>query len=106
MNYVNLRDVDHLGPILLPHVAALGGDPALSPALSPPPSAPVYLLHGTGDNVIPAGETVALARTSTERGADVHALVTPLITHAEVDRAAGVADAWALVGFWSDVLSR
>ena len=106
MNYVNLRDVEHLGPILLPHVAALGGAAALSPAHSPVPQAPVYLLHGSGDNVIPAGETVALARTLTEHGADAHALVTPLITHAEVDRAAGVADAWALVGFWSDVLSR
>ncbi len=106
MNYVNLRDVEHLGPILLPHVTALGGAPALSPALSPVPQAPVFLLHGAGDNVIPAAETVALARTLTERGANAHALVTPLITHAEVDRAAGVADAWALVGFWSDVLSR
>ena len=106
MNYVNLRDVEHLGPILLPHVTALGGAPALSPALSPAPQAPVFLLHGAGDNVIPPAETVALARTLTERGADARALVTPLITHAEVDRAAGVADAWALVGFWSDVLSR
>ena len=106
MDYVNSRDVDHLGPILLPHVAALGGAPALSPALSAPPSAPVFLLHGAGDNVIPAAETVALARNLAERGADVHALVTPLITHAEVDRAARASDAWALVGFWSDVLSR
>jgi dienelactone hydrolase len=106
MNYVNLRDVEHLGPILLPHVAALGGAPALSPALSPVPQAAVYLLHGSGDNVIPAGETVALARTLTERGADAHPFVSRLITHAGVDRAAGVADAWALVGFWSDVLSR
>ncbi len=65
-----------------------------------------YLLHGAGDNVIPAAETVALARNLAERGADVHALVTPLITHAEVDRAARASDAWALVGFWSDVLSR
>jgi dienelactone hydrolase len=106
MNYVNARDVEHLGPILLPHVTALGGDPALSPALSRPPSAPTYLLHGSGDNVIPAAETLLLARDLSSRGAVVHALVTPLITHAEVDRASSVWDAWALVGFWSDVLSR
>jgi dienelactone hydrolase len=106
MRYVNERDVVHLGPILLPHIAALGGDPALSPAIAPAPSAPVFLLHGSGDNVIPAAETMALARTLTERGAEAHALVTPLITHAEVDRAATARDAWALVGFWADVLSR
>ena len=56
--------------------------------------------------MIPASETVALARTLAAGGANVRALVTPLITHAEVDRAAGAADAWALVGFWADVLSR
>jgi dienelactone hydrolase len=106
MNYVNERDVVHLGPILLPHVTALGGPPALSPAESPLPSAPVYLLHGAGDNVIPAAETVALARTLAERGAEAHALVTPLITHAEVDRASSAWDALALVGLWSDFLSR
>ena len=53
-----------------------------------------------------AAETVALAATLTAHGVTTHALVTPLITHAEVDRAATAADAWALVGFWSDVLSR
>ena len=106
MHYVNERDVDHLGPILLPHVAVLGGDPTLSPALSPPPLAPVFLLHGAGDNVIPAAETTALARTFTDLGAETHALVTPLITHAEVDQAAGARDVLGLVGFWSDVLSR
>ena len=31
MTYVNNRDVAHLGPILEPHLTALGGDPALSP---------------------------------------------------------------------------
>ena len=106
MQYVNQRDVEHLGPILLPHVSAFGGDPALSPAFAPPPSAPVFLLHGAGDNVIPAAESVALAGTLAERGVHARVLVTPLITHAEVDRASSARDAWALVGFWSDVLSR
>lgn len=106
MDYVNGRDVGRLGPILLPHVTTLGGPLALSPAESPLPIAPVYLLHGSGDNVIPAAETVALARTLTERGVDAHALVTPLITHAEVDRASSAWDALALVGLWSDFLSR
>src|SRR6185437_16065434 len=42
MNYVNARDVAKLGPILLPHLADVGGDPALSPARSPKPDVPVF----------------------------------------------------------------
>ena len=40
MGYVNARDVVRLGPVLLPHVADLGGDPALSPTRSPFPRSP------------------------------------------------------------------
>jgi dienelactone hydrolase len=104
--YVNTRDVVHLGPILLPHVSALGGDPALSPSKAPPPRGPIYLLHGTDDNVIPAIESALLARELRERGATVHQLATPLITHAEVDRTAAVSAVWNLVKFWSDLLDE
>ncbi len=104
MGYVNDRDVKHLGPILLPHVSAFGGDAALSPSLSPPPSAEVYLLHGAEDNVIPAVESVLLADELRKRGASVHQLSTPLITHAEVDRASQTSDIWRLVRFWAGVL--
>jgi dienelactone hydrolase len=106
MDYVNNRDVAHLGPILLPHVAELGGDPALSPARSPFPNAPVYLLHGTDDNVVPAIESTLLARDLAARGARVHVLLTPLITHAEVDKASTVAAVWRLIHFWSQLLNE
>jgi dienelactone hydrolase len=106
MGYVNDRDVGHLGPILLPHVAAMGADPALSPAKSPPPSADVYLLHGADDNVIPAAESILLARDFRAEGVPVHLLVTPLITHAEVDRASQVTDMWRLVRFWGSFLGE
>ena len=106
MTYVNNRDVVQLGPILVPHLAALGGDPALSPRPWPPPSCRVYLLHGVDDNVIPAIESALLARTLRERGVTVHLLATPLVTHAEVDHAAAVSAAWALVRFWSAVLEE
>ena len=85
MSWVNNRDVAHLGPALLPHAAALGSDAALSPARNPPPSAPVYLLHGADDNVIPAVESELLADDLRARGTTVTQLSTPLITHAEVD---------------------
>ncbi len=106
MGYVNARNVAHLGPLLLPHVASMGGDPALSPALSPPPSARVYLLHGTGDNVIPAAESVFLAKGFAERQVPVELLVTPLITHAEVDQASDFTDIWRLIAFWSRALDE
>ncbi len=106
MGYVNARDVGHLGPILLPHVAGLGADPALSPARSPAPSVPVYLLHGTGDNVVPAIESTLMARDLAARGGPVHVLLTPLITHAEVDRAPTMAAVWRLIDFWSKLLNE
>ncbi|HXW05090.1 MAG TPA: hypothetical protein VD833_07660 [Vicinamibacterales bacterium] len=105
MGYVNGRSVDRLGPLLLPHVGALGGDPALSPARSDPPSAEVFLLHGADDNVIPASESELLAADLRARGTAVRQLSTPLITHAEVDRPPSVGEIWALVRFWGELLS-
>jgi dienelactone hydrolase len=105
MQYVNNRDVAHLGPVLLAHVTALGGDPALSPERSAPPNVPVYLLHGMDDNVIPAVESSLLAADLTRRGTETHLLVTPLITHAEVDRPPTFAEIWNLVRFWEDLFS-
>jgi dienelactone hydrolase len=106
MNYVNTRDVAHLGPVLLPHVADLGGDAALSPARSPFPHSPVYLLHGTDDNVVPAIESTLLARDLSAAGVSVHVLLTPLITHAEVDRTSTVTSIWRLIHFWSKMLDE
>jgi fermentation-respiration switch protein FrsA (DUF1100 family) len=106
MGYVNARDVARLGPVLLPHMAALGGDPALSPARSPLPGAPLFLLHGTDDNVVPAIESTLLAEHAAAAGTEARALLTPLITHAEVDRGSTVAAMWRLVDFWSRVLNE
>jgi dienelactone hydrolase len=106
MRYVNERDVTHLGPILLPHVTALGDDTTLSPARAASPAAHVYLLHGSDDNVIPAVESHLLADTLRGRGVTVDQLATPLITHAEVDKAAGVGAMWRLVRFWERVLGE
>ena len=64
MTYVNDRDVDHLGPILLPHVARSEATRRCRRRRSAPPACPVYLLHGTDDNVIPAVESALLAETS------------------------------------------
>lgn len=106
MGYVNARDVTRLGPVLLPYLADLGGDPALSPARSPLPVAPVYLLHGTDDNVVPAIESALLARQLETDRRTVHLLLTPLVTHAEVDRSATAGAVWHLIDFWSRLLDE
>jgi pimeloyl-ACP methyl ester carboxylesterase len=94
--------VKALGSALLPHLEAFAGDPALSPELAPGVSAPVFLLHGADDNVVPAIESRLLAERL-RAFVPVHLLVTPLITHAEVDRAANPMDVWSLVRFWFQV---
>lgn len=106
MNYVNTRDVARLGPVLLPYMAELGGDPSLSPARSPLPTAPVYLLHGTDDNVVPAIESTLMAEQLERQKRTVHLLLTPLITHAEVDRSSGAKAAFSLIDFWSRLLDE
>jgi pimeloyl-ACP methyl ester carboxylesterase len=105
MRDVNTRNVASLGPKLLPHAGALGRDPALSPERSAPPRSPVYLLHGTDDNVIPAAESRLLADKLRPVTA-VHFLASPLITHAELDKPAPVMDILRLVGFWGRLLSE
>jgi len=104
MQYVIARDVAKLGPVLLPYINDLGGDPALSPARSPLPVGPVYLLHGTDDNVVPAIESTLLGRELESRGIKTHVLLTPLITHAEVDRGSTMTAIWRLIHFWADLL--
>ena len=108
MTYVNDRNVAKLGPVLVPHLEALGADsPALSADRAPDaPSAPVFLLHGSGDTVIPPAESVLLADHLREKGVEVHLLLSELITHAEIDRSAAAAETWRLVSFWADVLDR
>ena len=106
MDYVNTRDVTRLGPVLLPHLGKRAGDPALSPARSAPPSCPVYLLHGSDDNVVPAIESLLLARELRTQGLVVHQLATPLITHAEVDRASTATAIWRLIDFWAKLLDE
>jgi len=105
LRYVVDRDVVHLGPRLLPYVRFYGSDPALSVSKAPKTSAPVFLLHGTEDNVIPPIESEYLAEDL--RGtASVRLLMSGLISHAEADRPAHVGDVAALASFWGDLLSR
>jgi dienelactone hydrolase len=108
MTHVNERAVDKLGPVLLPVVDSLGSENAaagLSPERSAAPAAPVFLLHGVEDNVIPSVETVLLTRYLQDK-THVHAVLSGLITHAEVDRAPTAIDLWHLVSFWKELMGK
>lgn len=107
MGYVNDRRVDAIGAVLEPHLDEIGADdPALSPELAAAPAAPVFLLHGEDDRVIPATESVRLADRLRRHGAEVRLLLTGVVTHAEADRASSVQDIWRLIAFWAAVLRR
>ncbi len=105
MRLVNARDVKTLGRALLPTVESAEFPPSLSPEQSAPPIAPVYLLHGTDDTVIPSVETLLLAH-HLEGKTRVKYLLSGLITHAEVDRAGAATEVVKLVGFWTDLLAE
>jgi hypothetical protein len=105
LRYVVDRDVVHLGPRLLPYVGAYGGDPALSVSKSPKPTAPVFLLHGVDDNVIPSIESEYLADDLRPHG-PVRLLLSGLISHADADRPVRVSDVLELASFWGDLLGR
>lgn len=105
MKAVNDRDVKGLGARLLPVLATIRYPASLSPEESPAPTAPVYLLHGTDDTVIPSVESLLLAH-HLEGKTRVKTLLSGLITHAEVDRTAAAGEVLKLVGFWADLLGN
>src|SRR5262249_42837956 len=105
MRYVIERDVVHLGARLMPLLGSHGSADALSPSKSPKPSAPVFLLHGLEDNVIPPVESEYLAE-DLRGSAAVRLLLSGLISHAEADRPIHATDMLELAGFWGDLLER
>jgi dienelactone hydrolase len=107
LRHVNDRNVKALGPILVPHIAEVAAHEAISPQRSrSAPSAPVFLLHGAGDTVIPTAESYLLAEHLRSRDADVRLLLSRLITHAETDKSAAATETLKLVAFWADVLQQ
>jgi pimeloyl-ACP methyl ester carboxylesterase len=105
MKAVNSRDVKGLGARLLGVLEGIEYPDSLSPDHSAPPRAPVFLLHGADDTVIPSVESILLAE-HLERTTRVRTLLSGLITHAEVDRGAAAAEVIKLVGFWAELLNE
>ena len=104
LTHVNNRDVARLGASLRPYIGFYGGEAALSVSRSPKPTAPVFLLHGARDTVIPADESAQLAYDL--RDAPVRLLLTDLVSHAEADHPAHLWDVLQLAAFWGDLLER
>jgi dienelactone hydrolase len=105
LKYVNDGDVGKLGARLLPYVGSYGADPALSPSKSPKPSAPIFLLHGVDDNVIPSSESRRLAEDFRAH-TPVRLLITPLISHVDADQSMDAGEIMRLTAFSAHLLSR
>jgi dienelactone hydrolase len=107
MTLVNTRDTKALGARLLPVLERIDVYPdSMSPDRSPLPRGPVYLLHGSEDTVIPSVETLLLAKHLEDAHIEVHALLSGLITHAEVDKTAAATETLKLVRFWGELLGE
>jgi hypothetical protein len=104
LGWVNDRAVSELGAAVLPYVEKLAGTAELSPEHTPATRAPVFLLHGTDDNVIPAAETPLTAHYLRQTGnTRVRALLTPLVSHVNLDSHAPVREVWQLIKFWKEM---
>lgn len=65
--------------------------------------APVLLLHGAGDNVIPSSELLWLQR-DVPSAALKSALISPAISHVELGGEPSLSDQWRLVHFMARIL--
>ncbi len=100
-------DSQAMGRLLAPLAAKLRSDPRLSPELNPRPGCPVFLLHGSEDNVIPPSETRALGQWAAA-GGPATALVTGLIRHVELEDKSKaqppLAEKWKLLRLLTEFL--
>jgi pimeloyl-ACP methyl ester carboxylesterase len=66
---------------------------------------PVLLLHGAGDTVIPASETLWLEKEVPSPWLRA-ALITPLLSHVDVSGSPPLKDQWAMVAFIAELLRQ
>lgn len=104
---VSARDATRLGPRLFALAEVVGGNPALSPERSPATLAPVFLVHGSVDTVIPQTETTLMAAfydgAPGRRGMKAEWLLTPAVSHADASETVTLTDVWQLLGFWKKI---
>ena len=88
--------------------AAIAGHAYEFPELSPERglrtlTIPVYLLRGEADNVIPAAETLWVASELPQQTLQA-ALVSPVLSHIDLDAKVGAMEQWRLVHFFALVM--
>ena len=66
---------------------------------------PIFLLHGAGDSVIPASESLWLAHDAPQ-GAVRATVISPAIVHVEMEGEPTTKDQWDLVDFMAQVISE
>lgn len=91
------RESAALGRKLAAQIGRVDSPASLSPLRCPAPGCPVFLLHGSVDNVIPPSESVGLARYLAGE-TSAHLLVSPLVVHVEVETT-GWRPMWDLLLF-------
>ena len=65
--------------------------------------APVFLLHGQDDNIIPPVETPRVAAYLQQHGnPHVRWILTPFLSHVGLDTEMDLRAAWKFVRFWQD----
>jgi len=99
------RQIDRLRPQLLDVIRE--DEPQLA-ALSPQGKlgklhVPVFILHGSTDDIIPSTESLWLQREVPPKYLR-EVLITPAFSHVDPDKSATWADELRLVGFLADVL--
>ncbi len=109
MTHVNDRAVDKLGPVLLPVIEDASTIPRHSPRCLPnaPPRRPRRCFCCTAPKTTSSRRSKPCCWHSHYRGkTEVHAVLSGLITHAEVDKSAAATEVWRLVGFWKELMER
>ncbi len=101
------RNTEALGALLEPFVRNYHPPAILSPVQGEPPSCPVFLLHGSVDNVIPPSETAALHEWAS-KATDATVVISDLIRHVELGQdqttTHAIVSYWQIIRFWTELL--
>ncbi len=102
MHWVNARDVPSLGARLASLVEDLGGDPALSPERAPATDACRVCAARPARQRHPLFGAAALLAYLTRAGnTRAQGLLTPVVSHADMQDGFGMMDGWRLARFWT-----